>query len=388
MPQNQIQIASQTVFLMASRTGGPLIPLLALKDDLNLAKPNLKFIIVGIKGGVEEKLATLENLPLIYLPEVKNRRAEVRFKGLFGQVMQKLENFALVVWTMCGLGFSTVLSIYFALKYQPKLVLSTSNFLSVPMIWGIAFSNLFKPKATKTKIAIHLLDPQNQTINLTKPFADLLTTGFESMTQALDAKAITVSSPVRHQLFQKYNPQQAKQKLVEAGLIDINSSHKPLFLIFGGGSGAQFINHWVDQNAVELTKVCTVIHLSGFLRASKEKIFLPDLYQNAGLTDLMPAALVAADLVLARAGMSSISELLFLEKPAFLVPMPDSHQEQNAALVQNYFQILNQNQSHGWLAQILKQIETNFEFAKSVQWDKYQDKNNQEYLNLLLKLLK
>ncbi len=387
MFQKQPKAANQAIFLMASRTGGPIIPLLALKDDLASLRPDLKFFIVGIKGGVEEKLATLENLPLIYLPEVKRRRAEIRSESFFAKIIQKIENLTLLLWTILGLVFSVILSVHLLLKYQPKLILSTSNFLSVPMIWATVFVNLFKSKVNKIKVAIHLLDPQNTTIKLTKPFADLLTTGFESMTQKLATTAITVSSPVRHQLFEEYTPEQAKAKLVEAGIIASQSAAKPLFLIFGGGSGAEFINLWVQQNAADLTKVYTVLHLSGFLREMPKKSLLPDFYQCSSLTDLMPAALVAADLVLARAGMSSISELLYLRKPAFLVPIPSSHQEQNAALVKNYFQILDQNQSENWLPQILNQVTTNFEHSRSVKWDKYQQSGNQEYVNLLLKLL-
>jgi UDP-N-acetylglucosamine--N-acetylmuramyl-(pentapeptide) pyrophosphoryl-undecaprenol N-acetylglucosamine transferase len=381
------QKVSKTVFLMASRTGGPLIPLLALKDDLSLQKPDLKFVIVGIKSGVEEKIAAQEKIPLIFLPEVKNRFADLRSKNLLGKIILKIENFLLLVWTLLGLVFSVFLSCFFLLKYQPKLILSTSNFLSVPMIWAAAFLNLFYPRNSKIKIAIHLLDPQNHTVKLTKPFADLLTTGFEQMAEKLGPKTILVPNPIRHKLFAQYSPNEAKLKLVESGLIKQESLNKPLFLIFGGGSGAKFINDWVLENAKELTKVCTILHLTGFLQKSVEKYDLADFYQINGLTDLMPVALVASDLVMARAGMSSSSELLYLQKPAFIVPMPDSHQIENAALVQNYFQILEQKNVDQWLDQVLYQIKNDFEHAKLVKWDVYTQKNNQKYVDLLLSLI-
>ena len=383
MNQNE----SKIIFLMASRTGGPLIPLLALKDDLKMAKPELKFVIVGIKSGVEEKLAILEKLSLIFLPEVKNRSANLRFKGFFGKILQKLENLILLLWTLLGLSFSFCLSVFFLLKFRPKLILSTSNFLSVPMIWAAAFLNLFYSQNRKIKIAIHLLDPQNHTIKLTKSFADLLTTSFVQMAKKLGSKAIVVPGPIRHRLFEQYSKHEAKLKLVEAGLIEKESLDKPLFLIFGGGSGAKYINDWVEENAAQLTKVSTVLHLTGFLRENSPKNNRNHFYQTNGLTDLMPVALVASDLVMARAGMSSSCELLYLEKPAFIVPIPDSHQVQNAALVQKYFQILEQKDSQTWLSTILKEIESGFEFSKKVEWDVYTQRNNQKYVDLLLSLL-
>jgi len=367
-----------TILLIASRTGGPLIPLLALKDDLIMSNPNLNFIIVGIKGGVEEKLAKQEGIKLVYLPEVKRVYHS-----------NKLQNLVLLIWTMIRLSHSWLLSIIIILKYKPKLILSTSNFLSVPIIWATAFANLFKSKNSKTKIAIHLLDPQNQTIKLTKNFADLLTTGFESIAKKLGSNAKVVPSPVRHALFDKYTQLEAKNKMVELELISHQSAQKPIFLIFGGGSGAEFINDWVEQNAEEICKYCTVFHLTGFLREKKvRKSQIQDFYQLEGLTDLMPLVLVASDAVMARAGMSSISELLYLKKPAFLIPIPESHQEQNAALVQNYFQVLNQKDVDQWSGIIQNQFLTKFEYTKNVVWDQYPDKNNQKYISWLLDLLK
>ena len=172
---------------------------------------------------------------------------------------------------------------------------------------------------------------------------------------------------------------------------------KPILLIFGGGSGSLFINNWVKENLNTLTQHFRVIHLSGVLQSKKlnqslnqisrenpnknfttdsftssnipnsqknehsENIMengkceknLPDYLLMESLLEEMPLALKLADLVICRAGLSSIGELLYLNKPSFLVPLPDSHQEINAKSVQHFFPILEQKNSSKWLETII-----------------------------------
>ena len=378
---------SENIFLIASRTGGPLIPLLALKDDILNAKPNAKFIIIGIKGGVEERFAALEKLPIVFLPEVKLKYGNLRSKSVFSKVIYRLENLFWVIFASIGVIYSSLICSYYLLKFRPRLILSTSNFLSVPMIWSAAFWNNFLG-THKVKVAIHLLDPQNTTIKLTQQFADVLSVGFPSMASKLGSKAIVSPNPVRRSLFQNLNKKLAMQKLVDANLLDPKRLDKPLFLIFGGGSGAKFINDWVISNIETLTQKCNVLHLTGFLQ--KDETVFPEFEgytHTEGLTDLMPAAILASDVAMSRSGMSSIAEFLYLQKPSFIVPIPDSHQEQNAALVKDYFWILNQSDSINWLEYITNSIDNNFEFWKGKSWDIYTEGYDKKYLELLLELL-
>jgi UDP-N-acetylglucosamine--N-acetylmuramyl-(pentapeptide) pyrophosphoryl-undecaprenol N-acetylglucosamine transferase len=375
------------VFLIASRTGGPLIPLLALKDEILLVKPETKFVIVGIKGGVEEKFAALEQLPIVFLPEVKLKYGNMRSKSLFSKLILKLENLFWAIFAAFGVIYSSVICCFYLLKFRPKLILSTSNFLSVPMIWAAAFCNIFLG-SRRIKIAIHLLDPQNTTIKLTKRFADLLSAGFPSMASKLGPKALVTPNPVRRSSFQNLDKKSAIQKLVDANLLDPNRLDKPLFLIFGGGSGAKFINDWVIDNLETLIQKCNVLHLTGFLQKEESALSNTEGYVcTQGLTDLMAAAYIASDLVMCRAGMSSAAELLYLQKPSFIVPIPDSHQEQNAALVKEYFWILDQRDSVNWIKYVTGELNSNFEFWKAKTWDIYKKGYSKPYLELLLNLI-
>ena len=66
----------------------------------------------------------------------------------------------------------------------------------------------------------------------------------------------------------------------------------------------------------------------------------------------MPVLLASVDLVICRAGLGSISEMSLLNKPTFLVPLPNSHQQQNAELISktNFnFKSLSQKDKNSWL---------------------------------------
>ena len=66
----------------------------------------------------------------------------------------------------------------------------------------------------------------------------------------------------------------------------------------------------------------------------------------------MPVALVRSNRVICRAGISTITELNYLDKKAFIVPIPASHQELNARLASSKFSVLEQKNVDKWLNQI------------------------------------
>jgi UDP-N-acetylglucosamine--N-acetylmuramyl-(pentapeptide) pyrophosphoryl-undecaprenol N-acetylglucosamine transferase len=106
----------------------------------------------------------------------------------------------------------------------------------------------------------------------------------------------------------------------------------PTLLVLGGGTGAEFLNSIVQNSLPQLTKTVQIIHSMG-----KGKQVLPsEVYENYHPYEFisnMSAAYTAADIVLARAGLSTITELSYLKKLSIIVPMPNSHQEINAMLL-------------------------------------------------------
>jgi UDP-N-acetylglucosamine--N-acetylmuramyl-(pentapeptide) pyrophosphoryl-undecaprenol N-acetylglucosamine transferase len=104
----------------------------------------------------------------------------------------------------------------------------------------------------------------------------------------------------------------------------------PFLLVTGGGTGALALNRIVAAAAPRLVDFAQVLHLTGRGRGVPAPIDSPRYRQVEFLVAEFPDALAAADLVVARAGLSTFAELAALARPAILVPMPDSHQEENA----------------------------------------------------------
>ncbi len=395
MPEKQ-----PLILLIGSRTGGPLIPLLGMKDEIikevrARKAPEPRFMIIGIRGGFEEQAARSENLPLVYLPEVKGKPSP----GDLGGGGMRLLGMALLpaLWVIFlgRLSWSTLRAWLYLRKHRPALILSMSNFLSVPVVWAAAFENAWRRLAgpfrrlfrvaprPAIRTALHQLDIQNLTVKLTAPFIHLLTVGFESIRRG---SSLVVPNPVRYEKFDALTEQAARDSLRREDLI--GSSKEPVLLVFGGGSGALFINRWLHENFQELTRHFRVLHLTGFLQdKSFEFPQHPNYRGCTGLTDLMPAALIGSDLILARAGMSTISELLYLRKNAYLVPIPGGHQVHNARAVSDYFQTLEQKHVGQWVEQLAADKGDGFSRFHSVRWEYFTDANRHAYRDLLLELL-
>lgn len=363
------------VLLIGSRTGGPLIPLLGLRDDLLAVRPDLRFAMVGVRGGFEEQIARVDGLPIDYLPEVKTPS---RPSGPARCIWPLLVPFQ---WCLLALRllWATLSARRILLRDRPVLILSMSNFLSVPVLWANRL--LGKRRA---RVAMHQLDIENRTVSLTRRFVDLLSGGLPEICARTGGEFLP--NPVRYSRFDALDRESARTLLDSAGLVP-RSETRPILLVFGGGSGSQFINDWVQESESALTGHFFVLHLTGFLQekgyAERQNA---DITVRQGLTDLMPAALVAADVVMARSGMSTVSELLYLRKNAYLVPIPGSHQEANARAVSRYFRVLHQNERNIWLTTLERDLSNGFAAFGSVVWDYYTPGSRESYRDRLLSL--
>ena len=104
----------------------------------------------------------------------------------------------------------------------------------------------------------------------------------------------------------------------------------PLVVVTGGGTGAAALNEVVALATPRLVRSCSVLHLTG--RGKSVTAPSLDRYRQVEfLVEEMPDVLAAAEVVVSRAGLGTLTELAVLGKPMVLVPMPRSHQEANAA---------------------------------------------------------
>ena len=110
---------------------------------------------------------------------------------------------------------------------------------------------------------------------------------------------------------------------------------RPVIVVTGGSQGARRLNELCAQAAASTPPETQVLHLTGALDFSRvaEITHGRPGYQVLGFCDQMAAAYAVADLIIARAGASSLTEIACAGLPAILVPYPyaaDDHQTHNA----------------------------------------------------------
>lgn len=297
------------IFLTGGGTAGSVTPLLAVAQEL----PDYDFLWLGTEFGPEKQLVEKENIKFRAILNGKFRRY-FSFKN-FIDILKIIGAFFQSSWLI--------------LKFQPDLIMSAGGFVSVPVVWaGWLFS---------VKVLIHQQDVRAGLANkLMALFADVITVVFEKSLKDYE-KAIWVGNLTKIMNYElsvssvsSVSPSLDGPLASRGGIIK-NHGKLPKVLVVGGGTGAQAINDLVYESINELTKFCQVVHLTG---KGKNKDIKIDNYQQYEFLDLekMAKELSSSDVVVSRAGMGSLTELSYFGKPTILIPMPDSHQEDNAQI--------------------------------------------------------
>lgn len=108
--------------------------------------------------------------------------------------------------------------------------------------------------------------------------------------------------------------------------------HQSIVCVYGGGQGAHALNTFVERTLDSWLRFTQIIHITGqgkdtHLQQRQRKGYVVRTLLSS---EEMGYAHAAADLEIARAGIGTLSEIAGLKKAAFIVPMPDTHQEANA----------------------------------------------------------
>ena len=280
-------------------------PLLAIVDDLK----DCDFLWIGTKSGPERTMVAGMNIKFRAIASGKLRRyfCWKNFSDLF----------------LIAAGFFQ--SLLIIRKYQPDLVMSAGSFVSVPIVWASWFS--------RVPALIHQQDARPGLANkLMAPFSKRITLTFEKSLDNYNKKAVWIGNPVRSQIAE------IKISKLEAGLKLGLSAGERVVLIMGGGTGALAVNRLVDRSLDELIKFCQVIHITGKgNKTGNHAEFFASKIKNYHLFEFldsfaMAKAFAAADIIISRCGMGVLTELSYLGKPSILIPMPNSHQEENAEI--------------------------------------------------------
>jgi UDP-N-acetylglucosamine--N-acetylmuramyl-(pentapeptide) pyrophosphoryl-undecaprenol N-acetylglucosamine transferase len=136
----------------------------------------------------------------------------------------------------------------------------------------------------------------------------------ETVSTLPDGKGILTGSPIRKELL-------SGDKVAGLKLCNFNTS-KPVLMVIGGSLGALHVNEAIREILPELLRKYQVIHVCGKGKVDPTFYSTTGYYQfeyvNAELKDLF----AAADIVVSRAGANVICELLAMNKPNLLIPLP------------------------------------------------------------------
>ncbi|WNR46442.1 undecaprenyldiphospho-muramoylpentapeptide beta-N-acetylglucosaminyltransferase [Paenibacillus roseipurpureus] len=192
-------------------------------------------------------------------------------------------------------------------RLKPAIVFSKGGFVSVPVVLG--------SRMNKIPVIIHESDMTPGLANkISIPFATKVCVTFpESLSHIQSGKSILTGLPIREQI----NSGKASRALQ---LCDFHTQ-KPVVLIMGGSLGSQVLNTAVRANLGRLLSRFQVIHLCGKGNIDMELLHTRGYKQFEYLNEELPDVLAMTDLVISRAGATSIFEFLGLEKPMLLIPL-------------------------------------------------------------------
>jgi len=319
--QNE-KLLNKIILLTGGGTGGSVSPLLAIVDELKSYKVHkaesnkiFEFLWLGTKKGPEREMVEKENIKFEVICYGKLRR--------YFSLKNFIDPFLII------LGFFQ--ACFIILKTRPSLVMSAGSFVSVPIIWAAWLLGV--------PILIHQQDVRPGLANkLMAPFANIITVAFKESLNYFGKKAIWTGNPIRLSIVDPCFAggfDEASCRLSIEEIFDKFNLKKnlPVVLIVGGGTGAMAINKLVWESIEELTKFCQVVHITGKDKNQKSKIKNQNYKCFEFLeADKMAEALRIADVVVSRAGLGLLTEIFYLGKPAILIPIPDSHQVDNAKI--------------------------------------------------------
>ena len=297
------------IIISGGGTGGHIYPALATAEALQKLDSNLDIIFVGAEGKMETQIIPRFNYPLITLPirGFQRRKLKANLK----------------------LPLQIITSLFRAFKilnrYKPLAVVGTGGYVSLPILWLAQWLGI------KT-----FIQEQNSFPGWTNRILGRRASGICVAYPKMDAffppkKIYFWGNPVREVLDLE------GVKISEAQNYFGFTESKPCLLVLGGSLGAKSINDALLEIVLNLLSAgIQVIWQTGKGYYDRLKASL-DSNSNLCLLpfmDRMAYAYKLADVVVARGGALTISELALAGKPSILIPSPnvtDDHQRKNIA---------------------------------------------------------
>lgn len=299
------------VIFAGGGTGGHINPAISIADYAKKHEDDFEAVFVGTKKGLETRLVPNAGYNIEYIDiEGFNRKNMLKNVGVAAKLVKSVNDCKKLIK-----------------RFEPDCIVLTGGYVSGPVAMAAG--------AMKIPALIH---EQNVYPGLTVKGAEKYVTysalSFdETVNEMKDkSKCVVTGNPVREEIL---TADYKKSR-------DLLGIKRPFVLIFGGSLGADRINNTVieilgkiiDENKIDLLFGTGERNYEKIMNALGEKgIKLNEHVKVVPYINNMAQCMAASDLVVARSGAITVSEIAALGKPSILIPSPNvvrNHQEQNA----------------------------------------------------------
>ncbi|AXT60950.1 undecaprenyldiphospho-muramoylpentapeptide beta-N-acetylglucosaminyltransferase [Aquimarina sp. AD10] len=298
------------VILSGGGTGGHIYPAIAIANELSSRYPEVSILFVGAKDRME-----MQKVP----------QAGYEIIGLWISGIQRkltLSNLLFPIKLLSSLWKSKRV----IKKFKPDVVIGTGGFASGPLL-----------KVANAKSIPTLIQEQNSFPGITNKWlskgADKICVAYDNMNRFFpEGKIVKTGNPVRQDLL-------TIEGKKEEGLLKYNlDAQKKTILVLGGSLGARRVNQLIEKeldffqkNDVQVLWQCGKLYFEEYKKYNSQ-----NQIQVHQFLDTMDLAYAAADVIISRAGASSVSELCIVGKPVLFIPSPnvaEDHQTKNAKAI-------------------------------------------------------
>lgn len=292
-----------TIIFSGGGTLGPVVPLLAVAEEIRARGVAAHFLWIGTERGVELPLVRKAGIETRTIPSGKLRRS-----GSFKNIKK---NIADIFFLFKGFYAARAL----LREVKPAVVVTAGGYVSVPVhlaAWTLRIPQIVHQQDVHIGLANRIMSYCATRITVSLP---------EQCEKFGAKKCAYTGNPVRASVL-------SCDRAAADTLFRLDPDRATVFA-FGGGTGAELINHTIACMAEECEGQFQIIHVTGLTR-SRPTFDAPWYHQYPFFTTEMAAAYAASDVVVARAGFNTISEIAAWGRPAILIPIHGSHQEENA----------------------------------------------------------
>ena len=296
------------VLIAGGGTGGHLFPGIALAQEVQKRDPNARIVFVGSPKGIEKHAVPKAGFDLSLIPV-----SGLRSKGMKDRLLG-----------LARLPIAMMKAFWVVLRFRPDVAVSCGGYAAGPAVMAARILGI--PCIVLEQNAV-----PGVTNRILGKFARRIIAALPVKGFAPD-KVRVLGNPVRADLL----------RVRDTGY---TQSETPQILLFGGSQGARALNEAMMELApiLEQKEVnVRIVHQTGRLDYERVKAH----YKSQGIQriearqfiDDMASEYEAADLVICRAGATTIAELTVVGRPSILVPFPfavDDHQTANALELEN-----------------------------------------------------